>query len=731
MTDRPDRDIEPLLADLNAPQRSAVTHTDGPLLVLAGAGSGKTRVITRRAAYLARTVARPSEVLAITFTNKAANEMRERIMALGVGAEMTICTFHALGARLLRMYHDRAGLDRNFTIYDTEDQRKVVKEAVEATGFSTTNWSPAAVHARISRAKNCMQTAAEFEERAADWSERSVAQVFLAYDRLLNEHGAVDFDDLLVKTARLLQTDEPLRRRLEARYRYLLIDEYQDTNEAQYIISHLLTREHANICATGDPDQSIYGWRGADIGNILHFEEDYPSAKVVRLEQNYRSTKRILAAADRVIAANVRRKAKTLWTENAEGLRVRVVECEDTNEEAAWIADRIGRAAATPARRGSLSDVAVFYRINAMSRSIEEALLRAGIAYQVARGTEFYNRKEIKDVLAYLRLLVNPADDVALLRAINTPARGIGATTVGRLKHHAATLGVPLTGAVKDAASAPGVRRSLGRVEAFAELMTELKALADQPPRVVVEQTLKRSGLLAELNAEAEVNRNPLDNVNELINAAADYQRERPEATLIDWLEYTSLLSDVDAVKSERDMVTLMTLHACKGLEFPVVFIIGLEDGILPFSRGDVPQGQSEEDEEEERRLCFVGMTRAMRELTMTCCRYRMLRGAETRTVRSRFLHALPPDEVERVMVSEKPSTHRKASHSRGRLPDDIELWEIGTLVRHPTYGLGRITSFHRGPKRTHVSVAFQDGTDQSWVLEFADLTRVQCDEVE
>ncbi len=728
MIGRVNRDIEGLLADLNSPQRTAVSHTEGPLLVLAGAGSGKTRVITRRAAYLACTVAKPSEVLAITFTNKAANEMRQRIIALGVGREMTICTFHALGARLLRIYHDRADLPANFTIYDTDDQRKVVKEAIEQAGLATTNWSPAAVHSTISRAKNYMQTAREFEENATDWFQRSMAKAFLIYDRLLTERGALDFDDLLLKTAHLLRIDEGLRRSLESKYRYLLIDEYQDTNEAQYVISHMLTREHANICATGDPDQSIYGWRGADIGNILHFEEDYPSAKVVRLEQNYRSTRRILAAADRVIAANIHRKEKTLWTENDEGPRVRVVECEDANEEAAWIAEQIERAARDGA---SLADLAVFYRINAMSRAIEEALLRAGIAYQVARGTEFYNRKEIKDVLAYLRLLINPADDIALLRAINTPARGIGATTIGRLRHHAVTAGIPLMNAAKQADSVPGIGRALARVRAFAALMEELDQLAGQPPRFVVEQTLRRSGLYAELNKEAEVTSSPLDNVNELINAAADFQRERPEATLIDWLEHTSLLSDVDSVESGRGAVTLMTLHACKGLEFPVVFMIGLEEGTLPFSRSGEANRSSIEDEEEERRLCFVGMTRAKRELNMIHCRYRMFRGVETRTVRSDFLRALGDDDIDRVNLSGEPSPHRKGSPFRGQLPDDIELWEVGSLVRHPSRGLGRVTLLRRGLKRTHVRVSFQDGTDQAWVLEFADLTRVDYDEVE
>ena len=727
MLGRVNKAIEALLTDLNGPQRTAVTHTDGPLLVLAGAGSGKTRVITRRAAYLASTVAQPAEVLAITFTNKAANEMRERILALGVGPQLTVCTFHALGARLLRMYHDRVDLPPNFTIYDTDDQRKLIKEAIEQAGLATNNWSPATAHATISRAKNYMQTAAQFEEEARDWSQRTLARVYRLYEQLLGECGAVDFDDLLLKTARLLQSDEVLRRRLEGRYRYLLIDEYQDTNEAQYIMAHLLTQEHANICATGDPDQSIYGWRGADIGNILHFEEDYPAAKVVRLEQNYRSTQRILAAADQVIAANTQRKEKTLWTENPEGKYVRVIECENPREEATWLADEIHRAVGEGAR---LSDVAVFYRINAMSRAIEEALLRAGIAYQVARGTEFYNRKEIKDVLAYLRVLINPADDVALLRIINTPARGLGDTTVSRLRNHAATQHVPLTEVLKQAGDVPGVGRAKGRVETFAALLADLASLADQAPQVVVDQVLRRSGLMAELNTEIDVSRSPLDNVNELINAAADFQAEHPDGTLIDWLEHTSLLSDVDSVDGGREMVTLMTLHACKGLEFPLVFVIGLEEGTLPFVRNG-ESGPSVADEEEERRLCFVGMTRAKQELTLTQCRFRLLRGVETRMMRSRFLRSLPRAEIEWVKPLPEHGSAQSDTAPAGRLPDDIEQWEVGSLVRHPTYGLGRINWFRRGHRRTQVGVTFEDGREHNLVLEYTKLVRVDFDEVE
>jgi len=680
-------------------------------------------VVTRRAALLASTVTEPRHVLAITFTNKAAREMVERIDGLGLAPGMTVCTFHAFCAKLLRWHHDRAGIARNFTIFDRDDRRKVLKAAIEAAGLSTDNFSAPAVEYAISRAKNNLQTAAEMAEFETDWRQKTFARIYSVYERQMADMEALDFDDLLMRVARLLKQDEDLCGQLQDRFRYVLVDEYQDTNAAQYAIAGHLTKRYGNLCATGDPDQSIYGWRGADIENILAFERDHPGAKVVRLEQNYRSTRRILSAADRLIAANASRKEKTLWTENAEGVPLRVVECEDGSDESRWIIEDL----AICLREGTGSnDVAIFYRINAMSRAIEEALLRGGIAYQVARGVEFYNRKEIKDVLAYLRVLVNPADDVSFLRIINTPTRGIGATTVQRLKAHAEEKGCRLFELLVGDADLGYLGRSASKVTVFAELMGPLREVVDLPAPQALETVMSRSGLRAMYREENGLDDAPRANLDELQNAAAQYQSEHPDATLLDWLEHAALISDIDGVSDDAtSKVTLMTLHAAKGLEFGVVYIVGLEDGMLPFRRHD----ESDVDEEEERRLLFVGMTRAKTRLTLSSARYRMLRGVTERTVRSGFLDELPSDEVEWIRTeAAQPSSRR--NQANGRLPDDIAEWRPGTLVRHPSFGLGQILSLSRGTKRSHAAVQFENGKRESFVLEYADLTRVDFDDI-
>ena len=722
---------ERLLADLNEPQREAVLVADGPLLILAGPGSGKTRVITRRAAYLAATVTRPWHVLAITFTNKAAKELRERVDALAVGEGMTVGTFHAFCAKLLRIHGERAGIPKNFTIFDRDDRRKLFKQAIEVCGLSADNVTPAGVEQEISRAKNALIDAARFAEGAFDWRARIVGRVYEAYEKLLKDFSGLDFDDLLMRVALMLSRDAELRTTLENRYQYVLIDEYQDTNAAQYMIARLLTQERKNLCATGDPDQSIYGWRGADIGNILSFERDYPKAKVVRLEQNYRSTGKILAAADALIAENKQRKAKRLWTQNEPGPSVRVFEVEDGEEESdvviADIAQQISGGV-------DPSQIAVFYRVNALSRTLEESLLHRGLRYQIARGVEFYNRKEIKDVLAYLRVLVNPADEVALLRIINTPPRGIGTTTIKRLEERAKSGGRRLFDAVCDAELTATLARSGEKVRQFAELLRELSAAMTLSPSKALEAVISKSGLRALYHQQREIDDAPLANLDELISAASSFESEQPEASLIDWLEHAALVSDVDAVKSDEGRVTLMTLHAAKGLEFDCVYMIGLEDGLLPFRRefgdgGDV-------DEEEERRLVFVGMTRARKRLTLSRARYRMQRGVTQRTTRSPFLDELPSQGVEWIdddAVAPTAPRRRSPEFSApsGNLPDDIEQWTIGTLVQHPDHGLGRVLSIHRAATRTHVDVQFKNGGRKSWVLEFADLKRVAFEDVE
>ncbi|MFQ5590927.1 MAG: ATP-dependent helicase, partial [Phycisphaerae bacterium] len=542
------------------------------------------------------------------------------------------------------------------------------------------------------------------------------------YQEMLATMGGLDIDDLLMRVALTLMNDTGLRDDLEDRYRYVLIDEYQDTNAAQYTIARLLTRENENIAATGDPDQSIYGWRGADIRNIRSFERYYPRAKVVRLEQNYRSTKRILAAADRLIARNSQRKEKRLWTSNHEGAPLRVIECEDGDDEALVIA----KSVVTQLKSGiSPDDIAVFYRINSLSRGIEEAFLRAGVRYQVARGVEFYNRKEVKDVLAYLRVLINPSDEVSLLRIINTPTRGIGETTCARLVQLARSTGRAACDLLTSDVELATLGRSHGKVEEFRNLLRGFAGVIELPAPRALEHVISHSGLRAFYKPVGEADDSPCANLDELVSAAAAYQQEHPEATIVDWLEHAALVSDVDSVVDDPGRVTLMTLHAAKGLEFPVVYIIGVEEALLPLSGRD----GDETDWEEERRLCFVGMTRAKEQLTLSHARYRMIRGVTQRTNPSRFLDELADDQVEWV---QGPTKAREPASAvcRGRLPDDIAEWKAGILVRHPLRGLGRVLSFHRGARRTHVSVEFKDGSRQSWVLEFAQLERVDYDDI-
>jgi len=711
-----------LLDGLNEPQREAVLHTQGALLILAGPGSGKTRVVTRRVAHLAQTVTRPHHILAITFTNKAANEMQERIAALNVGGRVMACTFHALCARLLRRFADRAGIPSNFTIMDRDDRRKLLKEAIELCDLSPTNYRPAAAEYTISNAKNRMETAQAFSGSAAgDWRQQTFARIYVEYEKLLRSQGGLDFDDLLMRMAMLLDQDERLCDELADWFRYVLVDEYQDTNTAQYRIARAIAAAHGNLCVTGDPDQSIYGWRGADINNILSFERDYPNAKVVRLEQNYRSTRRILAAADLIISGNVQRKVKKLWTGNEEGSDVCVVEYEDGAEEAVEIVRSIKRVL----ERGvPPHEIAVFYRVNSLSRALEEGFLHEGVPYQIARGVEFYNRKEIKDVLAYLRVLVNPADEVSLVRIINTPTRGIGDTTIDRLRSEAVQSGRRLYDVIVQGTLAESIGRSAAKVNSFGSLLGDLAVALERPPAEALRYVISHSGLQAFYRDEGRADESAAGNLDELVNAAAAFEEQNPDASLVQWIEHAALVSDVDSIRGEGGAVTLMTLHAAKGLEFQVVFIVGVEDGLMPLRRdGEV------EDEEEERRLCFVGITRAKEHLTLSQARFRMLRGITERTVRSPYL-----DELRRSGVQSEAGATRRTRRAKladnGRPPDDAAQWGVGTLVRHPRRGLGQILSMHRGGRQTHVKVLFESGEQHSFVLECAGLERVDFDDV-
>jgi DNA helicase-2/ATP-dependent DNA helicase PcrA len=632
---------EALLADLNEAQRRAVTHIDGPLLVLAGPGSGKTRVITRRAAYLVHSGIAARSILAITFTNKATDEMKRRIEALGVARGMWVYTFHALGVRLLREFGPLANVQPGFTIFDDDDQRRLLREALAAEQVSETFLRPEMVQHAISTAKNKLLTPEQFAACAGDFHERTIARVYAAYQRMLERQNAVDFDDLLMRVAIVLRDHPEIAERLNIRFRYVLIDEYQDTNHAQYLIARYLSQYHRNLCVTGDPDQSIYAWRGADISNILEFERDYEDAVVVRLEQNYRSTGAILRAADRLVACNRRRKAKKLWTENAEGEPVRLWEFSEGGDEAEHIARTIRALVDDQGRE--YGDIAIAYRVNALSRGLEEALRNHGIPYRVARGLEFYNRREIRDTLAYLRVLVNPADELSLLRIINVPARGIGRTTIDRLRDAAAEAGRPLIDVLRGAAQIPALKTAARKIEGFVRLLEGLAPLFAGPVSVAVSEVLKRSGLEAALRAEdAAEGEDRLANVQELVTAAVAYEQQTDEPSLAEFVNRIALTSDQDAIDERRSAVLLLTLHAAKGLEFPVVFIVGLEQGLLPHERALRGDG----DVEEERRLCFVGLTRARELLVLSRARQRVIRGVLMPRAASMFVHEVGDETV-------------------------------------------------------------------------------------
>lgn len=729
-----------LLADLNEPQRQAVCHMDGPLLVLAGAGSGKTRVITRRVAYLISRGVPPRNILAVTFTNKAADEMRRRVLELQAPPGATVATFHALCARLLREFAQPAGLSRDYGIFDRDDQLRLAKRAVEALDLPG---APAAAEAlaAISRAKNALQGPGAFAEQADTPYHRAVAEVYREYEKLLAAHTALDFDDLLLRTACLLRDRPDIRELLGQRFRYILIDEYQDTNHAQYVIAHGIALDYENIAVTGDPDQSIYAWRGADIGNILEFENDYPNAVVVRLEENYRSTPPILAAASRLIAHNARRKRKDLWTRRPGGADVRVVRLDGEHAEARYVASRIAEGL----RSGG--ETAVFYRVNALSRVLEEAMLKAGIAYRVARGVEFYNRKEIKDVVAYLRLLVNPADDLSCRRIINTPPRGIGQATVDRLAQFAASAAVPLLEACRRADQAhlgPGPAK---KVAAFVAVRDDLSKEVDQPVGRIVEQTMRRSGLEQALVADEE-GRQMRANVDELITAATEFDAAEG-GSLADFLQRVSLVSDAEHLEGSG-AVTLMTLHAAKGLEFDQVFLVGCEDGLLPFRRsGGEARPTSwrtmpRDDLEEERRLAFVGMTRARDQLVLTAVTRRMLRGQTTSQSPSPFLGELdgegvtvedattPPVELPRrgrsaarrggfyADVDERATI--EALEAAAAVPPEYEYLKVGCWVHSPRFGDGRVVKLANSWPDTRVVVDFTEHRRKTLVLRLAQL---------
>jgi DNA helicase-2/ATP-dependent DNA helicase PcrA len=724
-----------LLADLTDDQRAAVTHGEGPLLILAGAGSGKTRVITRRVAYLLRQGVKPWGILAITFTNKAAGEMRARVEGLVPGNRVWVSTFHSLGARLLRQYADRLNLDKNFTIYDTDDRGKLLRGAVAACQMDEGKFTPERLGGAISKAKNQLLTPAQFERTANDFFGQCAAKVYYAYEKRLRAANAMDFDDLLYLPAMALIKNEEFRRDLDARFRYVLIDEYQDTNLAQYEIAKRLSQDYRNLCVVGDPDQSIYKWRGSDIKNILDFERDFPDARVITLSRNYRSTKGILHAASTLIAHNTQRKKKGLVTDNDHGEPVRILTFDNGLDEAEGVVLRIKQAVA--AGRFKYRDHAIFMRINALTRSLESAFVKHGVPFQIVKGLAFYERKENRDVLAYLRLLVNPQDAVSFLRIVNEPGRGIGKVSLDKLSAYAEKMEISLFAAAGQVAMIPEIKgKAATGLRDFFHLITGLRAQLELPPHEFIRLVLEKTGYLKMLQGMAQdedVDR--VANVEELITAAHEFYQVDSTRTIDDFLQQIALASDVDAWDEDADHVSVMTLHSSKGLEFPVVYILAVEEGMLPHERSV----DNAEELEEERRLCFVGMTRAMKELYLCHARMREFRGQIRYSVESGFLRELP-DTVERIDQSMARNFARSAAEQyRSQVAPAARDWAEtssrpaplpaaggttglqdvlmqGMVVQHDEYGIGTVSDVSGFGAMKRVKIRFPSSGEKVFV---------------
>jgi DNA helicase-2/ATP-dependent DNA helicase PcrA len=711
------------LTDLNDAQREAVLATEGPVLVVAGAGSGKTRVLTYRVAHLIRACGvRPNEILAITFTNRAANEMRGRLVSLlGAEAERAwIMTFHAACGRILRSEIPRLGYRSSFTIYDQPDQVRLVRLCLEELERDPKRFPPRGVHAQISNAKNRLVGPDEFRARVSSFYDQTVAEVYELYQKRLFAVNALDFDDLLFLAVQVFERFPEALRRWQKAFRYILVDEYQDTNHAQYRLLQLLAAKHKNVFAVGDPDQSIYTFRGADIRNILEFERDFGEALQIPLEQNYRSTTSILEAANGVIVQNRERKEKRLWSELGEGEKVEVVEVEDEHAEARYVAARIAELID---QGYSGSEIAVFYRTNAQSRVLEDVLVRQEISYRVIGGPRFYERAEIKDLVAYLQVVENPLDEISLLRIANRPRRGIGSTTLARLQAFADAQGTSLWQAFGRSDEAGISTASLRAVQGFHTLIQSLQAVAAAQELGLpdlVEAVLERSGYLESLRAEHTVEaQGRIENLEELVGVAREFVERDDGADLAEFLQEISLYSDSDDLAEERSDVTLMTLHNAKGLEYRAVFVIGMEEGIFPHSRSIEEQGI-----EEERRLCYVGMTRAMERLTLTHASSRSLYGRHGYNLPSRFLDELPEQWIERERLNARSWTGFTQPAGAVAPRTDLPDLKTGDSVRHSTLGEGVITAVEPGGV---VTVRFAgESSERRLMLEYAPLEKIQ-----
>jgi DNA helicase II / ATP-dependent DNA helicase PcrA len=722
--------VERLLADLNPPQRRAVTHGEGPLLVLAGAGSGKTRVLTHRIAYLlANGLARPGEILAITFTNKAASEMRERVEALVGRATraMWVTTFHSACARMLRADAERLGYSRSFTIYDEADSLRMIKRCMAELQIDPKRFPPRALRAQISGAKNRLLDVEAYRETQGSVFEQTAADVYGLYEKRMLEANAMDFDDLLVRTVNMTELYEDVRERWRRAFRHVLVDEYQDTNRAQYRLLQLLTAEHGNLMVVGDESQSIYGFRHADIGNILDFERDFPDAVTVKLEQNYRSSQTILSAANGVIERNRERIEKRLWSEAGEGHPVQLAELGDEHEEARWIAGEIERLVEEEGL--SRSEIAVFYRTNAMSRVLEDTLVRFELPYQVIGGTKFYERAEIKDAVAYLSLLVNPSDAISFARVVNSPRRGIGATSQGRLASHANTTGLAIWEVAGRVEEVPGMgAAAIKAISRFHETVEGLRARAEkQRVARVLETVLHETGYLEALEAERTIEaEGRIENLQELIGVAAEFDANRElegegaVPPLEEFLQQISLFTEQDKLERDETLVTLMTLHNAKGLEYDTVFLIGLEEGVFPHMRA-----LEEGGEEEERRLAYVGITRARQRLYLTWARQRRIFGGRSEPgVPSRFIDELPAELTERHAAA--PATRWEPALSAGPAapiqPGPALELATGDDVVHASFGEGVVTAMEPGGV---IVVRFAgDGAERKLMADYAPIRK-------
>lgn len=737
---------------LNPPQQEAVFHTEGPLLILAGAGSGKTRVLTHRIAHLiADKGVNPFNILAITFTNKAAQEMRERVDKLtgADGMSVWVATFHSTCVRILRRYIDRLGYDNRFTIYDSDDQKTLMKEICRKLNIDTKKYKERSLLAQISHAKDEMITPDEMEMNAGgDFNQKKVAQVYREYQAALKSNNALDFDDLLVKTVELFQNCGDVLESYQEKFRYIMVDEYQDTNTVQFKFVSLLAARYGNLCVVGDDDQSIYKFRGANIGNILGFERVFPDAKVIRLEQNYRSTKNILNAANEVIANNAARKEKRLWTENSEGEKLHFRQFMNGFEEAEYVIGDIAKK-----KREHLADYrecAILYRTNAQSRLFEEKCLKANIPYKIVGGINFYARKEIKDLLCYLKTIDNSADDLAVRRILNVPKRGIGATTVGRVQDYADYMNVSFYDALRVAEEVPSIGRSLNKIEGFVTFIQSLKSKAQAySVTEILEEVIDLTGYVDELKAEdTEESRARIENIDELISKTVSYEEamkaEGREATLSGFLEEIALIADIDTVDPDQDYVLLMTLHSAKGLEFPYVYLAGMEDGMFPSSMcifSDDPT-----DMEEERRLCYVGITRAMKELTLTSARQRLVRGETQYNKVSRFVREIPRELVElgTTIQEHKPSMQETPSPKNSYMqmrqtfrakPFEAQTFKVtkaasldygvGDTVRHIKFGVGIVRDIVEGGRDYEVTVDFDKVGVKKMFAGFAKLKKI------